>query len=74
MVPLDDELRSGKRRTCSPPTSSSDEDNGNHHHQPHIRDFYSDTSYNPNNVNDLMAQELMQLSVRDRNRISEEMH
>jgi len=57
-----------------------DEEYAEHQHQqqqqqqPHIRKFYRDDSFNPQKVDDLLRNEMMELSVNDRNGIYEEIH
>jgi hypothetical protein len=51
-----------------------EEDEGHHQQQPHMRDFYRDDSFNPHKVDDLLRNEMMKLSVKDRNGIYEEIH
>lgn len=66
---------SRKKRVRSPPSSSDEEtDAWEKEKQPQLFNFYEDDILNPNEVDHLLRDEMMQLSVRDRNKIFEEIH
>lgn len=59
----------------SPPSSSDEEFVEEHQQcQPNIKKFYSDETYSPYNVDTLVNNEMMELNVKTRNKIYEEIH
>jgi len=61
-----------RKKQRSPPTSGDEE--AEKRHQPHMDRFYSDINLNPDNVDGLLRDEMMQLGVGNRNNICEEIH